>query len=247
LEYLVQELHHDQLIDALTITQQINDEKTCHFFLNAIEPFWSGYKNSIIVNQLYEIDQKDHADFLEILAINFPVSRLDTVIEAVLSIEEMQRVRVLDILLERLPKSKHGKIVELVSSFQNPEALKRLMSLLAKYLSMPQIVLVHKEIMKLDGWDREILMPILASQTPTKARDITETTFEQSLIKFIYKSNVNESFEWFVNRLHAFADKKRTELLENIVIPFAILLHIGPSNTPREIYDAVRDVTTWWP
>ena len=47
--------------------------------------------------------------------------------------------------------------------------------------------------------------------------------------------------------LPALAGNTRPEFLSNTVTLMSFIINIGTEDTPREIYAAVRDVTTWWP
>jgi hypothetical protein len=43
------------------------------------------------------------------------------------------------------------------------------------------------------------------------------------------------------------AQLKRSDLFVNLSVLLPVIIHLGTDDTPSEIYEAVRDVTTWWP
>jgi hypothetical protein len=58
---------------------------------------------------------------------------------------------------------------------------------------------------------------------------------------------MKESFSMLEPPLFKLAKRTRSNLSSDIMALIPIFLQVGTDDIPREIYEAVRDVTTWWP
>jgi hypothetical protein len=47
--------------------------------------------------------------------------------------------------------------------------------------------------------------------------------------------------------LAAHSQRTRSSLFWDLAALMPVFIHVGTDEAPREIYEAVRDVTTWWP
>jgi hypothetical protein len=68
-----------------------------------------------------------------------------------------------------------------------------------------------------------------------------------TLIKPLLSGDKENCYFILEKALPKLSNRTRDRLLSDIEILLPIFIHLGTADTPREIYEAVRDVTTWWP
>jgi len=61
------------------------------------------------------------------------------------------------------------------------------------------------------------------------------------------KAPLSVSYHWFEQTLPILASHTRKDLFSDLSALLLWFTYLGGEDTAREIYLAVRDVTTWWP
>jgi hypothetical protein len=105
---------------------------------------------------------------------------------------------------------------------------------------------------------RAILLTALAQRNPTLTTEAlkiinsikyqtSRTDLLSELVRPIINNPVGNVYEQIEGALQTSSLRTRADLFFDCAALMPVIKHIGTPDTPREIYEAVRDVTTWWP
>ncbi len=68
-----------------------------------------------------------------------------------------------------------------------------------------------------------------------------------TLVRPLFTASKNKAYLLLEMTLDKLSLSKRMYLFSDLAALMPVIVHIGTPDTPREIYSAIRDVTTWWP
>ena len=84
--------------------------------------------------------------------------------------------------------------------------------------------------------------------TTGKIQDATDRSCTlREFVKPLLHTNKINCYQMIEPVLGQLSRHTRADLFSDLSALMPVLLHLGTDDTPREIYEAVRDVTTWWP
>jgi hypothetical protein len=136
--------------------------------------------------------------------------------------------RALSELAQRMPEGELGQVLAAAWAIRGEDDRASVLSILAQRL--------------LQG---ELGQVLEAAQTihDKKARASVLSALAQPMIKIPSEKSLLP----IETSLVEFSQRTRADLFSDLAALMPIIIHLGTDDTPREIYQAVRDVTTWWP
>ena len=149
-------------------------------------------------------------------------------------------------------------IMSMTKSWENsagyPEIVAKIITFILIFISLfPLLVLltIWTIGMKLFDYDTrqyqsESFKEELANALKEKPSSSGRSAFID-LIEPLRKAPTIDSYHWFEKSHLTLASRERKDLYSDINALLPFLLHLGTKGTAREIYLAVRDITTWWP
>ena len=163
-------------------------------------------------------------------AHNLP-EKVDDALDMVRSniMKDEEKSEFLQILVMELPESRLEEIIDvIINNIRDEWARVRVLTALAPRLSENLF---------------ERVFPLVIDLQNHEARANVFSKFVHTLIRF---QDV-KSYFWYKNLLMSLSAQMRGALFSDISALFPLVIHHGGDNTTTEIYQAVRDVTTWWP
>ena len=173
-------------------------------------------------------DSSERASLLISLALYCPALTSRKIFKAAETIDdEDERANILENLIMRMPKTELALITEVISGFD--EGANYIRTLIALSHRLPNMI------------TDAVNVACKPSEEKARARWLNE------LVQPIMKRPQVESYSLLTSGISKLAKRTRPNLLSDLTVLMPVIIHLGTPNTPREIYEAVRDVTTWWP
>jgi hypothetical protein len=152
-----------------------------------------------------------------------------------------------------------GETLEAARAIQNEESRASVLSGFTQYLpkeALGKLLKATRDIR--DGESRARVLSALTQRLPEEAREalavvwaIQEKESRSDILSELAYSMTNllpkEIYFLLENSLVILSHRTRADLFSDLAALMPVIIHIGDEDTPREIYSAVRDVTTWWP
>jgi uncharacterized protein (DUF3820 family) len=131
-------------------------------------------------------------------------------------------------LAQRLPEGELGQVLEAAWAIQNDGHRTVVLSALAQRLPEGEFgkVLEAARAIKDEGDRTDVLSEL--------AQPMMNISHKKSLL--LMETSLAE-----------LSRRTRANLFSDLAALMPVILHLGTEDAPREIYEAVRDVTTWWP
>jgi len=204
----------------------------------------------------------NRTDLLIALIQRLPDERLVPILEIAQTIKsEWIRIDLLIELAKHAPQDKLGQILEMIRAIQNYKEkcaialsvmAQRLPELTEETLQAMQAIQDECKFAETFSNLAKCLPETQLEQMLKMAVAVTEKPMAQSimlgaLVKPLLKVSNQDSYRLLEDMLLEYVQRTRTYLFPCISRLLPVFLRIGQKNTSREIYQAVRDVTTWWP
>jgi len=175
----------------------------------------------------WAMNELDRARMLSELTKRLPEGALGQVLEAARAIrDESKRADVLSALAQRLPMIA-GEALEAARAIEDEEFRARVLSVLAQHL------------------------PDVAGEALAAARAIQVGEYRAEVLSALaqpfIRAGSRECYPSIESMLGTLFLRARDDLFSNLAALMPVIIHIGTDDTPHEIYEAVRDVTAWWP
>lgn len=173
-------------------------------------------------------DERSRAGRLRTLAQHLPEEHLMQVLEATQTINaEWERGDILSDLKQRFPEEQLVQVLEAARTISDEWPHANVLSALAKRL--PEVTL-------------EALQAVWTIQEASlRARLLS------ALTQPMLNRSIEECYQYMDTCLAKLSQRTRSNLFSDISALLPIIIRLGTPDTSREIYEAVHDVTTWWP
>ncbi len=210
------------------------------------------------------INSDDRAEVLAVLAKFMPEQELDQLLEIARTINPNvdifgngMRVEALCILAQRIPEKNIGQVFQIGQGIKDESNRARVMSKLVQ--QFPKKVFEELQTIPAEYiWPKACLLNGLVVFFPEVLDDAMQMTLlvadEESRYQFwenlalqLIKSPAPKSYKPVEITLSELSANTRSDLFNDLATLMPAIIHLGTPETPGEIYQAVCDVTTWWP
>ena len=216
----------------------------------------------LAITRAIQNEDNFRAEVLSTLAQRIPEGELGLVLEAARAVQSAgDRASVLGALAQRLPEVA-GEALAAARAIRNEKDRARMLSDMAQSLPERQLVLVLEAAREIQNeYDRTPVLSDLAQRLPLSAGVLGQALKAARTIQFeeyrarvlsalaqpMMKLSHEKSLLLMGTTLAELSHRTRVNLYSDLAALMPVIIHIGTEDTPREIYEAVRDVTTWWP
>jgi hypothetical protein len=180
-------------------------------------------------------------------------------LDAARAIQDLDaRAHALIALIEQMPELV-GETLKTAQAIQHEKGRADVLSELAKYISedmFDQFLVTSHAIG--NGQDRACVLIALADRIPEVSAEAFEIILDikddvnrynllQNLAQPLMKISKDNVYVLIEKSLCQLATRTRANMFSDLAALMPVIIHLGTEDTPHEIYEAVRDVTTWWP
>ena len=215
--------------EALVAAQEIRDEWSRASLLSVSVQCLSEEGLRQMLTAAWDIQDEDgRAHVLSALAQYLPEGKLDDVLAALRAMQgEGFRAQVLSALVPRLPEEELEDVLATARAMQDEEFRARVLSaLVTRRPKVTKEALHAAWAIKHERVRAGALNKLAHSMIGLLPEDIY-FLLETSLVELSHRTREN--------------------LFSDIAALMPVIIHIGTEDTPREIYEAIHDITTWWP
>ncbi len=259
LRNLTQRLSKDNLNQVLNMTQAMLEGWSRSNILGALTQYLPEDSLEQVLDAIRAIEH----DGARACALGHFAQRSPTVAEealkAALAIQiEETRANVLNNLAQNMPENALVQVLNAAQLIQNESDQARILTELAQRIphsELDQMLNVARTIK--DEFDRAYILTKLAQRIPKIAGEALNTTWAmqegehgvilEELVQPLMSISSRECYPIMEIALAKLSLQSRASLFSDISLILPVFIYIGSDNIAREIYEAVRDVTTWWP
>jgi hypothetical protein len=246
--------------EALEAALTIQDEnKRAELLTGLMHRLPEGQFHRVLTDTQAFQDEEKRVQVLRSLALYFPKRHLLQLLEVAQAIQnEGNRSEILCILAQHLTEKQLNKALEAAQTIHNKRSRIEVLNSLVQRL--PELVVEASKTARMSEYEksRAELLSALAQSLPgaisealVDAQMITDEVMRASEVRklALWMSNVpvRECYLPIETSLTDLSYRTRADLFSDISAIMPVIIHLGTEDTPREIYEAVCDVTTWWP
>ena len=257
---LTQRLPENKLADVLEMTRRIKDEDDRAKVLFGLTQRLPDDVLDQLLSAARELRKEEYRIFVLVpLSNRLPealivAGGLGHILKIIRTIQDnYQRTMVLSALSKLLPEMADDAL-SVAYTMGDDVFTHEAMMALANLLPKKQLFQMLKQVMSIqDHQKRANNLNIVAQYLPVVVGDTSKII--QSVRARRKNTDILSNLEPPIRQLYHYVDdflfspsyRIRANLCLDFVALMPIILHFGTEDTPHEIYEAVRDVTTWWP
>lgn len=245
--------------DALIATRNIAEDRERADVLIVLARHWPKVRGETLVATRKISKENLRAEALAMLVDVLPKRQLNAILDSARKLEDKgARAMVLCALVKKQPKLRHEALATIRAindEYIRANALRKLVGNLPED-HMDDVIAVAKEIK--NATPRATSLSILAGKSPEIWRDAFITAqripieWERVNVFNELVSNMNcpifdHSYLLLLDALPLLSERSRHNFLSDLSALMNFVLLLGEDELPREIYETVREVTTWWP
>lgn len=193
------------------------------------------------------------------LVDHMPETKLVKILDATRRFEDIEaKAYVLSVLVKRMPEiaDEALSVAWMIENAANRAPVLANLTQCMPEMAHYALDAFSEEINQFYVQPLEIIIPYLAKEEFEKVIDATHKmddkhsryTILSILTNSLEKLTAQECYGMvFEAALSRFTQRNRANLFSDVSALMPFIIHLGVNNTPYKIYEAVRDVTTWWP